>query len=141
MKIEESVNNATTGLDIRRGLHERLHLISAAETHVVWKNRLGEHVQGLGQEPLCAALLGQKCQLGELIGGAAFAAFRGMDAHRQLCVAHDTFHRLADAVIERLNGGDHKAARVLFENELTDALHDMLRSLTCIQRQLMDRAD
>lgn len=140
MRIEESVNNATAGLDSRRGLHERLHLISAAETHVVWKNRLGKHVQGLGHEPLGAALLGQNgaCQLGHLIGGAAFAAFRSMDAHRQLCVAHDKFHRLADAVIEMLNGGDHNAAQVLFENEFTHALHDMLQSLTCIHRQLMD---
>lgn len=140
MRIEESVNNGKVGLECRRGLHERLHLISAAETHVVWKNRLGEHVQGPGHEPLGAALLGQHgaCQLGDLIGGAAFAAFRGMDAHRQLGVAHDKFHQLADAVIEKLNVGDHKAAQVLFENEFTHALHDMLQSLTCIHRQLME---
>lgn len=140
MKVEESVKSATACFDSRRGLHERLNLIAAAEAHVVWKNRLGNHVRGLGHEPLGAALLGQDgvCQLGGLICGAAFAAFRGMDEHRQLRIAHEKFHQLAGVVIEKLNGGDQKSAETLFENEYSHALHDILQSLSTINRLLLE---
>ncbi|MFA6972124.1 MAG: CZB domain-containing protein [Gallionella sp.] len=140
MMSETMVKNDMAGFDCRRGLRERLNIIAAAEAHVVWKNRLGEHVRGLSHEPLGAALLGQDgvCQLGGLISGAAFAAFRGMDEHRQLRIAHEQFHQLAAVVIEKLNGGDQKAARALFENEYNHALHDIIRSLSTINRLLLE---
>ena len=124
----------------KQGLRDRLNIIAAAEAHVVWKKRLGDHVQGLSHELLGAALLGQDgvCQLGGLIDGAAFAAFRGTDEHRQLRVGHEKFHQLAALVIEKLNGGDRKAAKALFDNEYSQALRDILQSLSIINRLLLE---
>ena len=124
----------------KRGLRDRLNIIAAAEAHVVWKNRLGNHVRGVGHEPLGAALLGQDgiCQLGRLINGTALAAFHEKDAYRQLRVAHEQFHRLALVVVDKLKAGDHTGATALFENEYSHALHNILQSLSQINRLLLE---
>lgn len=124
----------------KRGLRDRLNIIAAAEAHVVWKNRLGNHVRGVSHEPLGAALLGQDgiCQLGRLINGTALAAFHEKDAYRQLRVAHEQFHRLALVVVDKLKAGDHTGATALFENEYSHALHNILQSLSQINRLLLE---
>lgn len=140
--LDVSVAGDVFGFDCgcKQGLRGRLNIIAAAEAHVVWKNRLGNHVRGGSHEPLAAALLGQDgiCQLGSLISGAAFAAFRGMDEHRQLRVAHEQFHQVASVVIEKLNRGDREGAEVLFENEYSHALRDIIQSLSTINRLLLE---
>lgn len=124
----------------KRGLRDRLNIIAAAEAHVVWKNRLGNHVRGVSHEPLGAALLGQDgiCQLGRLINGTALAAFHEKDVYRQLRVAHEQFHRLALVVVDKLKAGDHTGATALFENEYSHALHNILQSLSQINRLLLE---
>lgn len=124
----------------RRGMSGRLSLIAAAEAHVVWKNRLGHHVQGVSPEPLGKALLGQDgiCQLGSLIDGAAFADFRDVEEYRQLKAAHEQFHQLGTEIVEKLKRGDRDGARVLFENDYSLALLDILQSLSIINRMLLE---
>lgn len=122
----------------KRGLRDRLNIVAAAEAHVVWKNRLGSLVHGVSHEPLGAALLGQDgiCQLGALINGAAFEAFRDMEAFWQLSEAHQKFHQLASVVIEKLQDGDVGGAESLFENEYSLACRDVIASLSAINRLL-----
>ncbi|MDO8351071.1 MAG: CZB domain-containing protein [Gallionella sp.] len=124
----------------KRGLRDRLNIIAAAEAHVVWKNRLGNHVRGVSHEPLGAALLGQDgiCQLGRLINGTALAVFHEKEVYRQLRVAHEQFHQLALVVVDKLKAGDHTGAAALFENEYSHALHDILQSLSQINRLLLE---
>lgn len=135
-----SVNSSARSLDGRQGLRDRLNIIAAAEVHVVWKKRLGNHLRGAANEPLGAALLGQDgvCQLGRLISGAAFSEFQGMEEHRQLQLAHDAFHKFTTAVIEKLNAGDRAGAEAIFENEHSRALHDVIQSLSAINRLLVE---
>lgn len=124
----------------KRGLRDRLNLIAAAEAHVMWKNRLGNHVRGTNMEPLAAAMLGQDgvCQLGSLINGAAFAALRDLDECRQLSQAHQRFHQLTKVVVDALQEGDRDNAEVLFENEYSQALRDIIQSLSQINRRLLE---
>jgi len=124
----------------KRGLRDRLNIIAAAEAHVVWKNRLGSHVRGVSHEPLGAALLGQDgpCQLGRLINGTALAVFHGKDAYQQLRVAHEQFHQLALVVVDKLKAGDRSGAEALFDNEYSHALHNILQSLSQINRLLLE---
>lgn len=133
------VENSARSLATRQGLRDRLNIIAAAEAHVVWKKRLGSHLRGAANEPLGGALLGQDgvCQLGRLISGAAFAEFQDMEEHRQLRVAHDAFHSCTSAVIEKLNAGDRAGAEAIFENEYSRALHDIIQSLSAINRLLV----
>jgi len=124
----------------KRGLRDRLNIIAAAEAHVVWKNRLGNHVRGVSHEPLGAALLGQDgiCQLGRLINGTALAVFHEKEVYQQLRVAHEQFHQLALVVVDKLKAGDRSGAAALFENEYSHALHDILQSLSQINRLLLE---
>lgn len=132
---------ASVGFDCnyKQGLRDCLNIIGVAQAHVVWKNRLGNHVQGVSLEPLSATLLGQEgvCHLESHINGAAFSAFHEMDEFWKLRAAHQKFHQLASVVIEKLKGGDHKGAEVLFENEYSLAFHDIIGSLSVINRQLL----
>lgn len=138
--MQASVTASGFDYDCKQGLRERLNIVAAAQVHVVWKNRLGNHVHGVSLEPLGAVLLGQDgvCQLQHLINGAAFSAFREMDEFWKLREAHQKFHQLASVVIEKLNGGDHQGAGTLFENEYSLAFHDIIGSLSAINRQLLE---
>jgi hypothetical protein len=137
-----SVTYDAAGFDChsKRGLRDRLNIISVAEAHVTWKNRLGNHVRGISREPLVATLLGQDgvCQLGSLINGAAFAVLREWDEYRQLSVAHQQFHQLARVVVEKLQADDHDGAETLFKNEYSFALRDIIQSLSKINRLLLE---
>ncbi len=123
----------------KHGLRDRLNIVAAAEAHVIWKIRLGHHVRGLGHEPLGAALLGQDgvCQLGNLIDGAAFSAFRGMDEYDRLRKSHQQFHQLALLVLEKLEAEDRDGAENLFNHEYSFALRDILYSLSKINGLLL----
>jgi len=117
-----------------------MNIIAAAEAHVVWKNRLANHVRGTSLEPLGAAMLGQDgvCQLGNLINGSAFEEFHDMDEYGQLRDAHELFHQLSSEVVAKLNMGDRAAAAVLFEDGYSTALRVILQSLSKMNRLLME---
>ncbi len=123
----------------KRGLRDRMNIIAAAEAHLVWKNRLGNHVRGISFEPLGAATLGQDgvCQLGNLINSSALLAFHDMPEYDQLRDAHEQFHQLSCEVVDKLNAGDRDAAATLFENGYSTALRVMLESLSKMNRSLL----
>lgn len=110
----------------------RMNFAAAAEAHMVWKNRLGQHVYGISTEPLGAAALGQDgvCQLGRLLNGRAFDSLFSEDDCRQLKDEHELFHQLSAEVIERLGVGDREAAISLFENDSSAVLCGLLQSLS-----------
>lgn len=141
MKATVSTHDAV-GFDCccKRGLRDRMNIIAAAEAHVVWKNRLGNHVRGTSLEPLGAAMLGQDgvCQLGSLIDGLAFDEFRNMDEYHQLKVAHQQFHKLSREVVKKLLVDDRAGATSLFEKEYSTALTAMLQSLGKMNKMLLD---
>ncbi len=141
MKATVSTHDAV-GFDCccKRGLRDRMNIIAAAEAHVVWKNRLGNHVRGTSLEPLGAAMLGQDgvCQLGNLINGRAFDEFQGMDEYHQLKVAHEQFHQLSGVVVEKLRADDRAGATALFETAYSAALTGILQSLGKMNRLLLD---
>lgn len=138
MKHEIAVVNEAMNQEFRRGLRGRLNIIAAAEAHVVWKNRLSHHVNGVSKEPLGSALLGQDgiCQLGNLIDGAALASLGNDEEFQRLRAAHQQFHKLAHEVVHKLEGDDRTGAKALFENEYSAALSQILTSLTKLNRMM-----
>ncbi|HEX5337920.1 MAG TPA: CZB domain-containing protein [Gallionella sp.] len=124
----------------RSDMGERLNLIAAAEAHVLWKTRLGHHVNGSVREPLESALVGQDgvCQLGNWINGAAFMPFRDMDAYKELNDAHRQFHDLGVEIVAKLKAGDRCGAESLFKHEYSAALRRIIQSLTEINKQLRE---
>lgn len=122
----------------KRNLRERLNLVGAAEAHILWKSRLGHHIQGTIREPLEAALVGQEgfCQLGSWINGQEFMQFRELPEFVQLRDAHQQFHHLGRLIIEKLKVGDRTAAEAIFRNEYNQSLRLIIQALTEINKRL-----
>lgn len=111
---------------------ERMNFAAAAEAHMVWKNRLGQHVYGISTEPLGAAALGQDgvCQLGALLNGRAFDSLFPEAECSQLKETHERFHQLSTEVVERLKADDREAAISLYEHDYSAVLNGLLQSLS-----------
>lgn len=122
----------------KRELRNRLNLVAAAEAHILWKTRLGHHVQGNMRESLESAPLGQDgiCQLGSWINGSVLEPFCEPEVHQQLSDAHRQFHQFGSLIIERLKGGDRGGAAAIFENEYSQSLRRIVRALTEINKRL-----
>lgn len=122
-------------------LRAQRNLVWAAEQHVLWKNRLGHHIQGAINEPLDSGLVGQDgiCQLGSWIKGAEFHGLRDTQAYRELDFAHTLFHEFGAEIIEKLKHGNRAGADFTFKNEYTLAMQHIIQALTKIDQLLQER--
>ncbi|MDD2720050.1 MAG: CZB domain-containing protein [Gallionella sp.] len=138
MQVEFGLHNGHALADNGRGRQlERMNFAAAAEAHVAWKNRLGQHVYGTSTEPLGAASLGQDgvCQLGTLLHGRACDSLFTAEECGQLKEEHALFHQLSAEVVERLMANDREAAVSLFENDYSAVLCSLLQSLSRMNQQ------
>lgn len=124
--------------DRKRDVRDKLNLLGAAEAHILWKNRLGHHVQGSIREPVEAILVGQSgfCQLGMWINSAESELFRGVPEFDQLHEAHQKFHQSGALIIEKLQAGQRDQAVQIFKNEYNMALRRIIQALTSINKHL-----
>ncbi len=128
------------GAQPKSELRSKLNLVAAAEAHILWKTRLGHHVQGSIREALEPAPVGQDgiCQLGSWINGSAFEPFRGSEIYQQLSDAHQQFHRMGALIIEKLKAGDRNEAEKIYMNEYSQALRHTIQSLIEINKILQE---
>lgn len=126
------------GLSERRVPYSDLNLLGAAEAHILWKARLGHHIEGNIQEPLEHVLVGQGgfCQLGCWITGPELEPFRDLPEFEQLNEAHRQFHQFGALIVEKLKTGERAGARELFRNEYNQALRAIIQALTGINKHL-----
>lgn len=112
--------------------------ITVAEMHVLWKTRLGHHVQGNICEPLELSLVGQggACQLENWLNDLASEPFYKTGSYGQLNEAHQQFHQVGASIVEKLKAGDHAGADALFKNEYSQSLQRIIWSLTEINRHI-----
>lgn len=129
------------GLSAQPVLHRDLNLIGAAEAHILWKARLGHHVEGHTRESLENVLVGQGgfCQLGCWIAGPELEPFRELPDFARLSNAHQQFHHLGTLIVERVRAGERAAAREIFRNEYNQSLHAIIQALTTISKHLQAR--
>lgn len=124
----------------KRDIRDKLNPLGAAEAHILWKTRLGHHVQGNIREPVEAVLVGQSgpCQLGMWINSAEFELLKGMPAFDQLHEAHREFHQSGALILEKLQVGHRNEATLIFKNEYNRALHRIIQALTNINKHLQE---
>lgn len=124
----------------KRELRGRLNLVAAAEAHILWKTRLGHHVQGNIRESLESAPLGQDgiCQLGNWINGSVLEPFCELEVHQQLSEAHHQFHQFGGLIVEKLKAGDRDGAAAVFRDEYSQSLRNTIQALTEINKCLQE---
>jgi len=86
----------------KRELRGRLNLVAAAEAHILWKTRLGHHVQGNIRESLESARSGKMvfASWGAGSTGSVLEPFCEPEVHQQLSEAHKQFHQFGALIIE-----------------------------------------
>jgi len=126
------------GFDEARASRRELNLLGAAEAHILWKARLGHHIEGNIREPLEHVMVGQSgfCQLGCWISGPELEPFRELPEFDQLKESHRQFHQFGGLIVEKLKSGERSAAREIFRNEYNQALRAIIQALTGINRHL-----
>jgi len=120
----------------KHDLHDCLNLIGAAESHLLWKARLGHHVRGSISEPVESSVVGQDgiCLLSVWINGNVFAQWRDTDEYFRLTDSHRRFHQHGDEILGLLKAGDHAAAERIFEHQYSPALRQIIQSLAEINQ-------
>jgi len=118
----------------------KFDLISVAETHVLWKTRLGHHVQGNIRESLELFTVGQNgiCQLENWLNTTVLESFCDATVYSQLKKSHQQFHQLGALIVEKLKVGDRAGAAEIFKNEYSLSLRQIIQALTEINKQLQD---
>jgi hypothetical protein len=121
-------------------LRDRVNLVAVAETHILWKTRLGQHVRGGTDELLESAMVGQNgiCRLGVWIKGFAFTPLGGTKAYHQLINAHQRFHQLGDVVMAKLKEGDYLAAEGVYLGGYSQSLQQIIQALTDLNQLLQE---
>ena len=124
----------------KHDIRSRCDLVSVAETHVLWKTRLGYYIQGNIHEPLELSLVGQDgiCQLESWINSMVLEPFCDKEVYSQLIKSHQQFHQFGALIIEKLQAEDHVGAAIIFKNEYSLSLRRIIQSLTEINKQLQD---
>ena len=138
MSLLAGIKNMLGANNARKAGSHKPDLVTAAETHILWRARLGHHIRGTIPESLNAAPLGQDgiCLLGSWIRGSVLKPFCEPDMHQQLKEAHQNFHHSGNLIIERLKAGDRAGAEALFHDEYTPSLRGIIIALTAINKQL-----
>lgn len=124
--------------DFRPDVRDKVNLLGAAEKHILWKNRLGHHVQGSIREPVEGVLVGQSgiCQLGMWLSSVESELLRELPEFEQLHHAHQRFHQLGGQIIEKLHVGHREQAALVFKNEYNQALRHIIQGLTSLNKYL-----
>ena len=124
----------------KQDIRSRCDLVSVAEAHVLWKTRLGYHVQGKIHEPLELSLVGQNgiCQLENWINSMVLEPYCDKEIYSQLKRSHQQFHHYGALIVEKLQAGDQFGAAAIFKNEYSLSLRRIIQSLTEINKQLQD---
>jgi hypothetical protein len=89
----------------------------AIDSHVRWKARLRDFIQGKSQEDLKPELVSRddQCTLGKWIYGIGGERFSGNPAFAVLKSRHSQFHRCAGDVLEAAGRGDSRIALHMLE--------------------------
>lgn len=89
----------------------------AIDSHVRWKARLRDFIQGKGQEDLKPEVVSRddQCTLGKWIYGIGGERFSGNPAFAVLKSRHAQFHRCAGDVLEVAGRGDSQVALHMLE--------------------------
>ena len=118
--------------DSKRNSIDGVDFYAAIQSHVLWRLRLEEYVNGTGIEQLDASVVGcdNHCSLGEWIYGSGGKYYGNHPKFPELQAAHACFHKYAGEVIRNADSGDNDKARELLKGDYA----------TCSQKVKMNLA-
>ncbi len=111
-EVQEINDIAPGDSDAARAVVEGLNLVSAIETHLRWKKRLSEYIDGTSKETLdpAAIAVDDQCVLGKWIYGAGGKKFGSDASFVELRDTHAHFHRCAANIVSQADAGQRDAA-------------------------------
>lgn len=117
---------------LREEIKGEVNLFEAARTHMTWRFRLHEYLEGLLQEKLDHEYVckDDQCVLGKWIHGQGKARFGNLSMFRELVDDHAALHLQAAKVLEVFQSGDKDRAREILMGEYSQTSKKAISSLT-----------
>lgn len=100
-----------------------IDFVEAAESHIKWRNRLKNHIDGVTTEEWSPSVASMEdcCGLGRWLRGAGRMKFGHFSSFRRLEVEHAEFHGFAGMILAKVQEGERGAAEELLKNEFSQA--------------------
>lgn len=121
---------------VREEIWREVDFYEAVETHLAWKIRLTDYLQGRGKGELQAQHIGvdDQCVLGQWIHGAGKARFGEAALFQELREEHAKFHAHAAQVVETYQSGNRQRAQQIL---LEDFAHQSKKTMKCLTQMHM----
>lgn len=122
---------------IRKEVRSEINLVEAISAHTVWKARLQKALDGKSDEVLVPAHICEdnRCVLGKWIHGTGGRRFGNEPTFTALRSEHALFHVHAANVVELTQAGNPVAAKKVFDNEYTQASHEVVSILMVLNKE------
>ena len=106
----------------------------AIDAHLRWKERLRDHIQGVGKDDLKVDIVSRddQCTLGQWINGIGGERFGQMPAFSVLRSRHAQFHRCAAEVLTVAQQDKKSALRMLEEGSYRDASEQVAEAIATL---------
>jgi hypothetical protein len=126
------------GADVKEG---SVNLFDAMSSHLAWKARLHEYVEGNTSEYLDTdeVVLDGSCELGRWIQ-AHHADMQGLPEFVKVHEVHADFHRCLAEVARLANRGDIPGARAALHGEFAHVAALLVKSITRLNKATGDKS-
>lgn len=106
----------------------------AIDAHLRWKERLRDHIRGVGKEDLKVETVSRddQCTLGQWINGIGGERFGQMPAFAVVRSRHARFHQCAAEVLTVAQQDKQRALRMLEEGSYRDASEQVAEAITAL---------
>lgn len=113
------------------------HFDNAIASHIKWKIRLKDFIDGTSSEKLDSATIckDNQCILGKWIYGEG-ENYKTMRQYDNLRVKHADFHRCAGSVVSKVETNDKAGARAILAKEFVAAAKDTVSAIMALKAEI-----
>lgn len=121
-------------------ISSEIDLSKAVDSHIQWKLRLQNYLDGNSDEQLDPMVIcrDDQCVLGQWIHGQGMAHFHELQPFHQLRADHAEFHYIAGNVVKHAQSDERSQAEALMTEDYARISHKVVRSLTELHKAVTE---
>lgn len=121
-------------------ISSEIDLSRAVESHIRWKLRLRNYLDGKSDEQLDPSVIcrDDQCELGKWIHGAGMNHFHDLPPFHELRSDHAEFHQIAGKVVRHAQSNEHPRAETLLREDYARVSHKVVMALTELNKAVSE---